>query len=95
MPKRFLRLIQAPLDGAGIGICSIATGKTKIYYAFKEIDCQIGGRAFALHKLGLGELYFVRIGTPEDCSCECLGFLAHGECKHLLGLQTLVERGLI
>ena len=39
----------------------------------------------------MGTLYHVRIGTAEECSCECLGFLRHGYCRHVLGLQALVQ----
>jgi hypothetical protein len=60
-----------------------------------EIPCEIGGRGFEVHRLGLGELYHVRVGAPQDCSCECLGFLRHGHCKHILGLLTLLQNGLL
>ena len=65
------------------------------YYVFREIMCDIGGRAFELHRLGLGNLYHVRVGTTKQCSCECLGFLAHGKCKHVLGLLALTGHELV
>ena len=35
----------------------------------------------------------VRVGTPADCSCECLGFLRWGRCKHVAGLKALIRQG--
>ena len=72
---------------------AIANGRQTNYYVFREIPCEIGGRAFELHRLGLGNLYHVRVGAPEECSCECLGYLRHGGCKHLLGLLALIGSG--
>ncbi len=69
----------------------LTRGKERQFYTFQEIPCEIGGRAFAMHRLGMGELYHVRVGTGTDCSCECLGFLRHGRCKHVMGLRALIE----
>jgi len=92
--ERTIRLVRAPtVDGAGVFAVRDARGT--VFYAFREIPCSIGGRGFAVHKLGLGTLYHVRVGRPEDCSCECLGFLAHGACRHGLGLQVLIRHGLV
>ena len=93
-PERSIRLIRpATLDG--VGVLSITAGKVTAFYTFHEIPCDIGGRGFAVHRLGLGNLYHVRIGRRVDCSCECLGFLAHGRCKHILGLLALTRHGKI
>lgn len=86
--KGSVRLVRVPLDG--VAVCCVTVGKESTYYTVREIPCEIGGRGFAMHKLGLGTLYHVRVGPPEDCSCECLGFLRHGYCKHVLGLLALV-----
>ncbi len=73
----------------------LRAGDQLSYYVVREIPCQIGGRGFAVHRLGLGDLYHVRVGRREDCSCECLGFLRHGQCKHVLGLRALTRYGLL
>jgi hypothetical protein len=91
-PKRFIRLIQTP-DQGGVAVFSVSAGKSTSFYTLREIPCEIGGRGFAVHRLGLGTLYHVRIGRPEECSCECLGWLAHGHCRHVLGLLALVREG--
>ena len=89
-PRRTIRLVRRPsIDG--VGVCCLTLGRECTYYTFVEITCEIGGRGFAVHKLGMGTLYHVRIGTADECSCECLGFLRHGYCRHVLGLQALYQ----
>lgn len=93
-PPRTIRLLRCPgPDDAGV--FAIAGGQATTTYVFKEIRCDIGGRGFAVHRLGLGNLYHVRIGRPRDCSCDCLGFLQHRRCKHVLGLTALIGHGLL
>lgn len=91
-PKRTIRLVRAPADD-GVGVFSITAGDKTVHYTIREIRCDIGGRGFAVHRLGLGHLYHVRVGRPQDCSCECKGFLYHGYCRHILGLLALIREG--
>jgi hypothetical protein len=92
-PKRTIRLVRPAIDGVAVFCATI--GKEASFYTMCEIPCEIGGRGFALHRTGLGTLYHVRVGEPEDCSCECLGFLRHGYCKHVLGVQALIAAGKV
>lgn len=92
--RRTIRLERSPA-GDGVGVFSIRAGKDCHFYTFREILCEIGGRGFAVHRLGLGTLYHVRAGRPNECSCECLGFLAHGHCRHILGLLALIRAGKV
>jgi hypothetical protein len=91
---RAIRLVR-PLDRHGIGVFCVRIGDNLTFYTFRELPCDIGGRGFAVHRLGLGNLYHVRIGEPADCSCECLGYLRHGQCKHVLGLLALLREKLL
>jgi hypothetical protein len=91
---RSIRLLREPENG-NAGLMCISDPRQTSYYAFHEIPCQIGGRAFALHRLGLGRLYHVRVGAPPQCSCECMGFLRHGKCKHVLGLLALTGHEMV
>jgi hypothetical protein len=93
-PERAIRLVR-PTTRDGVGVFLVRTGRLCTYYAVHEIPCDIGGRGFEVHRLGLGYLYHVRVGGAQDCSCECLGFLRHGRCRHVLGLLALVKRGLL
>lgn len=51
------------------------------------------GRGFCFEK-ETGEAYHVHV-EEDGATCECLGFLRHGHCKHLDGLLALRNRGLI
>jgi hypothetical protein len=93
-PVRTIRLVRSPRED-GVGVFCISAGQRTSFYTFHEIPCAIGGRGFAVHKLGLGALYHVRVGRHSDCSCECLGFLTGGKCRHVLGLLTLARHGLL
>ena len=92
-PKRTtFELVRTPrVDG--VGIFSVTAKRDAAIYAFCEIPCEIGGRGVAVHRLGISNLYHVRVGLPEDCSCECMGFLRHGNCRHIEGLLALIQRG--
>jgi hypothetical protein len=92
-PQRSIRLVRSPAP-TGVGVFRIADRKSAAYYTFHEIPCDIGGRGFAVHRMGLGDVYHVRVGTDAECACECLGFLSTGHCKHIEGLLTLIEHGL-
>jgi hypothetical protein len=92
--ERTIRLVRSSTVD-GVGVFCIHDRRRSTFYTFHEIPCAIGGRGFAVHKLGLGQLYHVRIGKRHDCSCECLGFLAHGLCRHVLGLLALARHGLL
>ena len=93
-PRRSVRLVRSPAAD-GVAVVHLAVGKEEAFYAVHEIPCEIGGRGFAVHRLGLGTLYHARVGAPEDTSCECHGFLRHGHCKHILGLRALIGLGKI
>lgn len=89
---RTVRLVrEASVEG--VAVMCVTDGRHSTYYTVRELPCEIGGRGFAVHKMGLGTLYHVRAGEPADCSCECLGFLRHGYCKHVLGLLALSGAG--
>jgi len=94
MKTRTIRLVRPPLPDEP-GVLCITDNRKSSFYAIREIPCEIGGRAFAVHRLGLGQLYHVRVGVPHDCSCECMGYLSKGRCKHLQGLLALTGHGLI
>jgi hypothetical protein len=93
-PQRVIRLYRPP-DENGVGVFRITAGGRSQFYTLREIPCEIGGRGFAVHRLGMGTVYHVRVGAPADCECECLGFLRWGRCKHVLGLRELVRQGLL
>jgi len=94
IPTRSIRLLRAPTE-RDLGLLALTAHRKTAFYVFQEIPCPIGGRAFRMHRLGLGDVYHVRVGVPAECSCECLGFYRHGNCKHVQGLLALVGHGMI
>jgi hypothetical protein len=91
-PDRSIRLVRSP-HRDGVGVFQIRAGGRLCFYTFHEIPCDIGGRGFAVHRLGVGELYHVRIGRRADCSCDCKGFVYRDHCCHVLGLLALARAG--
>jgi hypothetical protein len=91
---RVIRLIRSP-NALGAGLLAITNRRRTQYYVFKEMRCDIGGRGFAVHRLGLASVYHVRVHTPRDSTCECLGYLRHGYCKHIEGLRALIGHQLL
>ena len=92
--KGVIQLLRKPTADTA-GIFSVKAGKTEAFYAFQEIPCFIGGRGFDVMRLGTTRRYHVRAVDHRDFSCECIGYLAHGRCRHALGLLTLIDRGEI
>src|SRR5687768_6441741 len=64
-PTRTIRLVRSP-EADGVGVFCVTVGASTAYYTCREIPCEIGGRGFAVHRTGLGTLYHVRVGGPED-----------------------------
>src|SRR5262245_42806556 len=91
-PARTIRMLR-PITAEAAGVVCVTADDESSFYAVRELPCDIGGRGFAVHRLGLGNLYHVRVGAPEDCSCECKWFLRHGHCRHVLGLLALLREG--
>jgi hypothetical protein len=91
-PARSIRLVQLP-EGVKPGLVEITVGKETVTYWLLPAPSDFG-RAFTLDKFAAdgGERYAVNLNGRESL-CECKGFLGHGHCKHVEGLQALVSRG--
>ena len=88
----------APATGDLPAVLSLTVGKESCNYAFREIRCDIGGRAFELWKLDIADMttYHVRCGEAgKHASCECKGFLRWGYCKHVEAIAEMGRRGLL
>jgi hypothetical protein len=92
--ERSIRLVRTQAQGEP-GVFCVRDGDKLAFYTFREIPCDIGGRGFAVHRLGLGSLYHVRVGSASECECECMGYLRHGQCKHIAGLLALSRNNLL
>jgi SWIM zinc finger len=91
---RSIRLVRPP-GRDGVGVFCITAEDGISFYAMHELPCEIGGRGFAVHRLGLSTLYHVRVGETADCSCECKGFLYRSQCRHVAGLLALMRAGVL
>jgi len=85
--------LERPADADGVRVFGIYAEGTPTFYAAVEIPCEIGGRGFAVQQLDLESFYHVRIGVPEQCSCECMCFLRWSKCKHVSALLALERLG--
>ena len=102
-PERRIRLLKPILDG--MGAVQIFIDGEAHNYLILPIPSDFGA-AFRLIKQellpvepGVWELedtacYNVNLNGPQS-TCECLGFLQHGHCKHVEGLTVLRQRNLI
>jgi hypothetical protein len=65
------------------------------YYHLEPLPSDFG-RAFRVQKFascgGDGTAYAVCLQDGADL-CDCKGRLAHGHCRHISSLRSLVERG--
>jgi hypothetical protein len=94
-PARFVRLVHAP---AGLlpGQVTITVGQVTSDYTLERIESSLGD-SFRLTKCwnvpsGQEPAYEVLIAVDRH-SCDCLGHLAHGQCKHVEALQALKNAG--
>jgi hypothetical protein len=90
--KRSIRLGLAPHE-AGPGLVTITCGKTVADYYLRPLASDFG-QGFELEKFSHqgSETYHVNLNGRES-HCECKGFLRHGHCKHIDGLQALLAAG--
>lgn len=75
------------------GVLTLTVGKTVGTYDFARLPSDYG-IACRVAKRGGEEPYFVNL-DPEDGrhTCECLGQLRHGRCKHVEALFALYANG--
>jgi hypothetical protein len=88
-----------PAHGYGVLFISETSGQktTTDHYFVLPLPADYG-LAFELTKLVAGKgaeaRYAVNLGGEgEPASCECKGFLSHGHCRHVEGLQALRNAG--
>lgn len=91
--KRTVRLVRSAAGAPGV--FAISEGRKLSFYYYQEVPSDIGGRGFSVLRIGTTAVYHVRIGSIGETTCECMGFLRQGRCKHILALQALLKEGLL
>lgn len=79
----------------GDGLIRISTPDKSASYWTAEVPSALPGRAFSLKERGKVEApeYTCHVGGHR--SCECLGWLRWGKCKHVDALAALVATELV
>src|SRR5262245_15345417 len=94
-PERSVRVrLALPEAGLGFGVLSLRVGKAVSDYFVNRLPCA-WGEGFRLEKFSDqgGEVYELALASYGRHSCECLGFLRPGHCKHVEGLLALRQAG--
>jgi hypothetical protein len=91
-PQRFVRLVLAP-SATETGVIRLTVGKASQDYLLTPIPSDYG-RAFRVVKLGIDAKgdYAVNVDGAKR-TCDCLGHLKHGHCKHGDSLAALIAAG--
>src|SRR5262249_6051215 len=99
LPQRFARLDDRPtVDEPALLTLHVAGNETDYWLSLVPSDF---GEAFKLEKLiptndgpaERGEVYHVLLENEFNHTCECLGFLRWGHCKHLDSIKALRDAG--
>jgi hypothetical protein len=102
-PERRIRLLQPIRDRSGA--IQITVGKERQPYDVRRLDSDYGvayrlikheliQQPEGFYELEITACYDVLLCGTQS-TCECKGFLHHGQCKHVDGLTVLRQRGLI
>lgn len=76
----------------GSGVVSVTENGKIDTYDVREIGSDFG-RCFRVEKRD-GDSYDVCVNGRQS-TCECLGHLKHGHCRHVSGLAALIAQGRI
>jgi hypothetical protein len=91
--SRFARVLLRPV-GRSAGVVRLTVGREVAGYLIRLLPSDFGD-CFRLSKVGVcGDVseYDVCLDNTGQ-TCECMGFLRHGHCKHVAGLMALRNAG--
>jgi hypothetical protein len=95
-PARHVRLFPAPAALAEVGAASVLVikeGKRTDVYSVKAIASDFG-QGFEVRKLtGEEDAVYHVLLEREGKSCDCVGHLRYGYCRHATEVARLVESG--
>ncbi len=87
--------VKVPFSAdCGHAVVTLTVGKQADDYLIRRLPSDFG-TAFAVEKVADpdGHSYAVCLNGNGTGTCECLGYLRHGHCKHVEGLAALVRAG--
>lgn len=91
---RVVRVVRTA--GAGRpGLFLIVAGERRSFYLATRIPSDIGGDGWEVWRFGTLSRYHLRIdlADPRNTTCDCIGFEAYRECRHVAGLTALLKAG--
>ena len=91
-PERRVRLAVALNAEGKNGLLSITVGKAVASYHLSAIPSD-WGTAFSVEKIGGTDGPYHVCLTGMARTCDCIGHLAHGHCKHADGIACLMQLG--
>jgi hypothetical protein len=94
-PARTIGIVL-PMNAEGEnGIVRITVGKEAAEYMLIELAADYG-RGFKVEKMGTEGTesgYHVNVTEDGKKTCDCLGHMQYGRCKHSDGLAALIAAG--
>ncbi len=86
-PVPLVSWMEYPTPDYPFGVVLITVGSEAAFYDVSEIDCQFPdcrGFDFVKHDPTRPDYHVcLSMTNPQDHTCECRGFLAHGHCRHI------------
>lgn len=92
-PGRNERYAELTPAGEGQWLLHLTAGDEHSGYWLSRVASDWGD-AYRLRKVGLADAYHVCL-ADEGHSCECMGFLRWGHCKHTDAVARLQDEGLL
>jgi hypothetical protein len=83
-PQRHVRILRRPEFAPNVpGLIEVTVGSDVTRYALAYVPSDFGDGFRFAKQGGDGAVYHVHLSDEWGRTCECLGFLAHGHCKHV------------
>ena len=93
--KKPARTLKLTVDAeTGLRFLTIRVGKQIDLYWLSDVPTPLDGRVFKLDKFGSADSYHVVLTRGEQ-SCDCMGHLRWGHCKHASAALKLCELGKV
>jgi hypothetical protein len=83
-PSRHVRILKRPEYAPNVpGLFEVTVGSDVTRYQLSYVPSDFGDGFRFAKQGGDGAVYHVHISDQWGRTCECLGYLLHGHCKHI------------